>query len=448
MSSRGRDISAYRQVAGTNRYFPCPCRHKAPSQSIFLPRSIASRGSHDAECESNTQVSGTELFSSLPFSFQSSFSPLGFTHHHQQHFCLDIIMASYMDTSKAHPPDQHPSSHPYHWPEMRFSPPPTLKETVDGRPDYGRFKNLPQRHLARVFRIHVDRDGTVGSDQINFAKMLDNEDARRSGKTTVCLVVEGDCSLMWDCNLGRYFHDHPGLERMVRAYLDDIRPWTDDGDVEAVTWWRAVSQIERQYRIHQKISASDGEYFKQHSIAGEGEKEARHCMTRYSIWPTPSGPCRLLSRPGPDDDKRYWHAAEERLFYYEAAGLGKDGQFRTVGECSDMSFVRVESNSPKSRVAGKSGAVPSGHKGLVVFQPQQLVVRAAAGAMLCPGPPRSHRNRGDRRRGDGFDRTCILQRICRQACLGPAEAAAENTVEHEGEVQSGLAHQARYPKGH
>lgn len=261
-------------------------------------------------------------------------------------------MASYMDLSKDHPPEQHPSfQSPYHQPNMLFSRP-TTAETVAGRPEYWRFNNLPQRRLSRVFRIHVDRDGTVGSDQINFGQMLENEDAKRSGKNTVCLVVEGDRSLMWDCNLGRYFGDHPGLEHVVRAYLDDIRPWTDHGDVEAVTWWRPVSQTEDRYRIHSKISASNGEYFKQHSIDGKDEKEARHCLTRYSIWPTASGPCRLLSRPGPEDDKRYWHAAEERLFCYEAAGLGKDGQFRTVGECSDMPFVRVESNSTKSRVAG------------------------------------------------------------------------------------------------
>lgn len=237
---------------------------------------------------------------------------------------------------------------------MRFSPPPTIEETANGRPEYYRFKNLPQLALARVFRIYVDRDGTVGSDQIDYATTLDNEDQKRNGKTTVCLVVEGDRSLMWDCNLGRYFHENPGLEHAVCAYLDDTRPWTGHGDVEAVTWWCPVSQTEGRYRIHGKISASDEEeYFKQHNIAGEDEKDARHCMTRYSMWPTPSAPCRLLSRPGPkDDDKRYWHAAEERLFYYEAARLGKDGEFQPLGECSDMSFFRVESNSTKSHVAG------------------------------------------------------------------------------------------------
>jgi hypothetical protein len=191
--------------------------------------------------------------------------------------------------------------------------------------------SIPEGQFARVFRIHENHNGTLVSTQIGFGQMLDYEGPKRNGKVTVCLVAEGDRSLLWDCNLGRYFRDHPKLKHMVQAYVFKTRPATDYGDVKAVTWWRSVSQLENQYQIHENISASGGEYLEHDPV---DEEEAHHSQTTYSTWPTPSAPCRLLSL-GPDNDKRYWHAIEERLFYYEGRGLGNDGQYRPLGKSSD-----------------------------------------------------------------------------------------------------------------
>jgi len=276
-----------------------------------------------------------------PVFFLPSCPPLVFAHHRLQHSTLIFLIypKTVLSTDTLRPHLINPSSsfHQVQFPSAEMAAGPSSQGDSESLP-------IPSGHFARVFRIHENRNGAVVSAQIGFQ---DGEGPKRNGKATVCLVAEGDRSLMWDYNLGRYFRDHPKLKHMVHAYVHKTRPATDYGDVKAVTWWRSVSQPEDRYQIHEKISASGGVCREHDSV----DEEAHHCQTRYSTWPGPSAPCRLLS-PRPDNDRRYWHAIEERLFYYEGRGLWIDGQFQSLGESSDRYPVRAQSNSTKSRFAG------------------------------------------------------------------------------------------------